>query len=70
MSDPYYGNGQPLVGVSHLKKYFPVRKGVMRRVVAQVKAVDDVSFVGEGCAISRASASIMTERLKGLGYLE
>lgn len=32
--------------------------------------LDDVSFVGEGCAISRASASIMTERLKGLGEEE
>ena len=29
---------------ANLKKYFPVRKGVLARVVAQVKAVDDVSF--------------------------
>ncbi|MEM6912138.1 MAG: Fe-S cluster assembly sulfur transfer protein SufU [Verrucomicrobiota bacterium] len=28
--------------------------------------VEDVSFVGEGCAISRASASIMTTKLKGV----
>ncbi len=27
--------------------------------------VDDVSFVGEGCAISTASASLMTEAVKG-----
>jgi peptide/nickel transport system ATP-binding protein/oligopeptide transport system ATP-binding protein len=33
-----------LVRVEHLKKYFPVRAGVMQRVVAQVLAVDDVSF--------------------------
>ena len=33
-----------LVQVGHLKKYFPVRAGVMQRVVAQVQAVDDVSF--------------------------
>jgi peptide/nickel transport system ATP-binding protein/oligopeptide transport system ATP-binding protein len=33
-----------LVEVQHLKKYFPVRAGVMQRVVAQVLAVDDVSF--------------------------
>jgi nitrogen fixation NifU-like protein len=25
----------------------------------------DLSFMGQGCAISRASASLMTERLKG-----
>ena len=28
--------------------------------------VDAVKFTGEGCAISRASASIMTEAIKGL----
>ncbi|HEX9012510.1 MAG TPA: ATP-binding cassette domain-containing protein, partial [Anaerolineaceae bacterium] len=30
--------------VKHLKKYFPVRGGVLQRVVAWVQAVDDVSF--------------------------
>jgi len=35
---------ETLVRVEHLKKYFPVRSGVMQRVVAQVQAVDDVSF--------------------------
>lgn len=33
-----------LLEVHNLKKYFPVRKGILRRVVAHVKAVDDVSF--------------------------
>jgi len=33
-----------LIRVEHLKKYFPVRGGVLQRVVAQVQAVDDVSF--------------------------
>jgi peptide/nickel transport system ATP-binding protein len=33
-----------LIKVQNLVKYFPVRGGVLRRVVAQVKAVDDVSF--------------------------
>jgi oligopeptide/dipeptide ABC transporter ATP-binding protein len=33
-----------LLEVRNLKKYFPVRKGLMKRVVAEVKAVDDVSF--------------------------
>ncbi len=39
------------------------------RVVIYLEVVDDkvedVSFVGEGCAISTASASLMTEVLKG-----
>ncbi|MFQ6117054.1 MAG: ABC transporter ATP-binding protein, partial [Candidatus Bipolaricaulia bacterium] len=33
-----------LLEVKNLKKYFPVRRGVFRRVVGNVKAVDDVSF--------------------------
>ncbi len=33
-----------LIEVDHLKKYFPVRAGVMQRVVDHVQAVDDVSF--------------------------
>ncbi len=33
-----------LVEVKNLKKYFPIRKGVFKRVVGYVKAVDDVSF--------------------------
>ncbi len=37
--------GETLVEVNHLVKYFPVRAGLLQRVVNQVKAVDDVSFV-------------------------
>src|SRR5690349_12454009 len=37
--------GEVLVDVQHLVKYFPVRAGLLQRVVNQVKAVDDVSFV-------------------------
>jgi peptide/nickel transport system ATP-binding protein/oligopeptide transport system ATP-binding protein len=33
-----------LVDVQNLKKYFPIRSGILQRVVAWVKAVDDVSF--------------------------
>jgi oligopeptide/dipeptide ABC transporter ATP-binding protein len=33
-----------LIEVKSLKKYFPVRAGIMQRVVANVQAVDDVSF--------------------------
>lgn len=37
-------NEEDLVEVQHLVKYFPVRAGLMQRVVNWVKAVDDVSF--------------------------
>jgi oligopeptide transport system ATP-binding protein len=39
----------PLIETVHLKKYFPIRKGLLSREVARVHAVDDVSIqVGEG----------------------
>jgi oligopeptide transport system ATP-binding protein len=34
----------PLLQVRHVKKYFPIRKGLLQREVAHVHAVDDVSF--------------------------
>src|SRR5579863_2335016 len=60
----------PLVEVRNLKKYFPVRKGVFSRVVAQVQAVDGISFalapgetlglVGEsGCGKTTAGRSLL-----------
>jgi peptide/nickel transport system ATP-binding protein len=42
-------NGQVLLEVKNLKKYFPIRQGFLRKVVGQVRAVDDVSFfINEG----------------------
>jgi oligopeptide transport system ATP-binding protein len=39
----------PLVEVQHLKRYFPVRRGLFSRTVGHVRAVDDVSFeIAEG----------------------
>jgi peptide/nickel transport system ATP-binding protein len=56
--------------VKQLKKYFPIRKGFLRRLVGHVKAVDDISFhirqgetlslVGEsGCGKTTASRCIL-----------
>ena len=64
------GKAGPLLQVSHLSTRFPVRGGVLRRVVAKVHAVEDVSFsiakgetlslVGEsGCGKSTCGRSIL-----------
>ncbi|HVY17668.1 MAG TPA: ABC transporter ATP-binding protein [Rhodopila sp.] len=64
------GPAQPLLIVENLKKYFPVRGGVLNRQVATVQAVDDVSFlvhkgetlgiVGEsGCGKSTTARLLM-----------
>ena len=34
--------GLPILEVEGLKKYFPVRRGLLRRRIAQIKAVDGV----------------------------
>jgi len=38
-------HGSILLEVEHLKKYFPIEKGLLKTVVGQIKAVDDISFV-------------------------
>lgn len=63
-------NRKKLVEVNNLKKYFPVKGGLLQRVQAHVKAVDDVSFfiyegesfglVGEsGCGKTTVGRSIL-----------
>ena len=48
----------PLLEVRHLRKFFPIRKGILRSVVGQVRAVDDVSFaIGKGETLSLVGES-------------
>jgi oligopeptide transport system ATP-binding protein len=37
-------DGEVLLRAEHVKKYFPIRKGILQREVARVHAVDDVSL--------------------------
>jgi peptide/nickel transport system ATP-binding protein len=61
---------EPILSVRNLKKYFPIRRGVLSRVAAHVKAVDDISFdinrgetfglVGEsGCGKTTAGRAVL-----------
>jgi oligopeptide/dipeptide ABC transporter ATP-binding protein len=63
-------NEEPLLEVSNLRKHFPVRRGLLQRTVATIKAVDGVSFrldagetlclVGEsGCGKSTVARLIL-----------
>mgnify|MGYP001555764640 CR=1 FL=1 len=48
----------PLLEVAHLTVRFPVRRGILRRTVAQVHAVQDVSFtIGAGETLSLVGES-------------
>lgn len=62
--------GELLLEVQRLKKYFPIRGGILQKTVGHVKAVDDVSFtlkkgetlglVGEsGCGKSTVGRTIL-----------
>ena len=47
-----------LLEVNHLKKYYPIQKGILRRTVANVKAVDGVDlFLREGEVLSLVGES-------------
>ena len=41
---PYEAAGSEFIQVRNLKKYFPVKGGILQRIVAWVQALDDVSF--------------------------
>ena len=81
MVTPAPGAGTvPLLDVRGLRTHFPVRGGLLHRVVAQVRAVDDVSFtlergttlglVGEsGCGKSTLGRTVLRLRAPTAGQI-
>lgn len=70
----------PILSVEGLKKSFPIRKGLLRRQVGEVKAVDDVTFhvmpgetlalVGEsGCGKTTVSRCVMRAQTPSAGRI-
>jgi len=44
--------GKNLLNIKNLKVYFPVKKGILKRTVSYIKAVDDISFsIKEGVTL-------------------
>ena len=60
---------QPLLSVNDLKVYYPIRKGIFRKIVGHVHAVDDVSvdiYRGQTVAMVGESGSGKTTMGKGI----
>ena len=58
---------QPLLSVQHLKKYFPIHRGIFSKVAAHVKAVDDISFDINQVKPSDSSANPAAEKQRRAG---
>jgi oligopeptide/dipeptide ABC transporter ATP-binding protein len=74
------GKASNLIDVVGLKKYFPIRGGLLKRAIGSVKAVDDITFyikhgetlglVGEsGCGKTTVGRSIMMLTPPTAGYV-
>ena len=51
-------NGSAVLDVKNLKKFFPIKRGFLRRTVGHVRAVDDVSFhINKGETLSLVGES-------------
>jgi peptide/nickel transport system ATP-binding protein len=83
MPNPYPSSEKNLIDIVSLKKYFPIRGGLLKRAVGAVRAVDDVTIsikrgetvglVGEsGCGKTTVGRAIMmlTPPTSGYVFLE
>jgi peptide/nickel transport system ATP-binding protein len=71
VSVPVDGRGRPVLMVGDLKVHFPIHKGVFRRVVGHVKAVDGVAMVlREGRTLALVGESGCGKTTFGKGILQ
>lgn len=67
---PVAANAAEILNTEHLKVYYPIRKGFLKRIVDYVRAVDDISFklrIGETLGVVGESGSGKTTL--GMGIL-
>jgi peptide/nickel transport system ATP-binding protein len=70
-SRPSGGGGEPLLELEGLKVYFPIHKGLFRRVVGQIKAVDGVSLsIAAGRTMALVGESGCGKTTVGKGLLQ
>ena len=72
--------GAPLLSVRGYKVHFPIRRGLLRRVVGHVKAVDGISFdlaagrtlalVGESGCGKTTTGKALVQLLRGIAHVE
>lgn len=81
LSEPYQPSEEKILSVKDLKVHFPIQRGIFKKTVGSVKAVDGVSFniyeghtlalVGEsGCGKTTAAKAIMRLIDEGKGTVE
>lgn len=69
--DPADEKDNTLIDVSHLKVWFPIQKGILRKTVDHIKAVDDLSFtIKKGHTLGIVGESGSGKSTAGLALLK